>query len=459
MARVTLRKIMWLFLAALIGLAGWMGVTYATGPRAWRNWKAAREAKGETFRWSELAPPPIPDDQNAAMHPAIQSSMVGREASPLMKRLDLGKDRVPPLNAWISGKKAVLPDPRSEEGRWLTEALAARTSEFHELAAAISRPDFRIPVAYGEGEAPSLLGFRAGLRALNARALLRLRDGDHAGAAADAMVGLRLSFHLRREPSLLAHLLAISMAQASIQVVWEGLVDHAWTEGELANFEAHYAQVDLLGSGHRAYLGERMFGVVLFEAMAEGRSVPKGFQGKGGEDSRRMPWYGKPWVYQNLLEMDRYYTTCVIDAIDPTRHRIFPLLANQATDWPSNLRRKPHLVLARIAVPNMLPQVINLAVAQTRMDFLRVACALERHRMARGFLPETLDALSPTWLDAVPCDVTTGGPLHYQRKGQTFQLYAVGWDLVDQGGSVANAPNEDGLPGSGDWVWFPEVHP
>jgi len=459
-AFLTLRKFVWLFLATLLGLAGWMGISYASASREWRKWKAAREAKGETFRWSELAPPPIPDERNAAMHPALQASIVGKEASPLLKRLDLGEDLVPSLNLWITGNKVVLPDPRSDQGRRLARALEARASEFDDLAAALSRPDFRIPVAYGEGETPTLLGFRAAFRALTARALIRLRRGEHAAAAEDAMVGLRLSSHLGREPSLMAHLLSTAVVGISMQVIWEGLVDHAWTEPELAQIEAHLARVDLLASGHLAFQGERMLPVMTLEAMAEGRPLPRGFQGTEGSGTETIPWYTRPWIYQNLLELDRFYVTCYLDGLDPRQHRVYPERVNREDGWADALRGKPHLVMARIAIPALQGMVIKTSESQVRVDLARVALALERHRLGTGALPESLGSLVPRWIPDLPRDLITGAPLRYQTSGGSYRLYSVGWDTLDQGGVPAPKAEKGQLrPGQGDWVWFMQAQP
>ena len=39
------------------------------GKHAWEKYKREREAKGDSFEWSAIVPPPVPDDQNFAMTP------------------------------------------------------------------------------------------------------------------------------------------------------------------------------------------------------------------------------------------------------------------------------------------------------------------------------------------------------------------------------------------------------
>ena len=84
----------------------------------------------------------------------------------------------------------------------------------------------------------------------------------------------------------------------------------------------------------------------------------------------------------------------------------------------------------------------------------RVACALERYRLAHGEYPETLDALAPQFIEKLPHDIINGQPLHYRRTddGQ-FVLYSVGWNETDDGGKVVLTKGGSVDREKGDWVW------
>ena len=94
------------------------------------------------------------------------------------------------------------------------------------------------------------------------------------------------------------------------------------------------------------------------------------------------------------------------------------------------------------------------------MDMARVACALERFRLAQGNYPETLDALSPQFIESLPHDVIGGQPLKYHRTdyGQ-FALYSIGWNGKDDGGVVVFRKNSNGYVDvdKGDWGWSGQV--
>ena len=76
-----------------------------------------------------------------------------------------------------------------------------------------------------------------------------------------------------------------------------------------------------------------------------------------------------------------------------------------------------------------------------------IACALERYQLAHGDYPETLDALVPRFIEAIPNDVIGGKPPHYRRSGAgTYLLYSIGWSGQESEG--VSKPND-----TGDWVW------
>ena len=49
----------------------------------------------------------------------------------------------------------------------------------------------------------------------------------------------------------------------------------------------------------------------------------------------------------------------------------------------------------------------KFARIQADVDLARVACALERYRLAHGSYPETLDALAPQFIEKLPHDLST----------------------------------------------------
>ena len=72
--------------------------------------------------------------------------------------------------------------------------------------------------------------------------------------------------------------------------------------------------------------------------------------------------------------------------------------------------------------------------ARTRLLLTDVGYALAAYKAERGDFPDTLDALVPDLLPAVPLDPINGDPLKYSLKEGGFLLYSVGTNGVDDGG-------------------------
>jgi hypothetical protein len=114
----------------------------------------------------------------------------------------------------------------------------------------------------------------------------------------------------------------------------------------------------------------------------------------------------------------------------------------------------PYNMFAATLLPERFGLAEKCAKAQASVDLARVACALERYRLAHGAYPEKLDVLALQFIAQLPHDVITGQPLKYRRTddGQ-FVLYSVGWNETDDGGQFGQTSKGDHDWRKGDWVW------
>ena len=67
------------------------------------------------------------------------------------------------------------------------------------------------------------------------------------------------------------------------------------------------------------------------------------------------------------------------------------------------------------ADPHFLKGWQTTAHNQTLVNEAQIACALERYHLAHDEYPETLDALSPQFIEKIPHDIINGQPLKYRR--------------------------------------------
>jgi hypothetical protein len=79
----------------------------------------------------------------------------------------------------------------------------------------------------------------------------------------------------------------------------------------------------------------------------------------------------------------------------------------------------------------------NVALTDVRLAVMeesaRLALALAAYRADHEDYPDTLAALAPRYLAAVPQDHFTGGDLHYERHGGGYCVWSVGEDGEDDG--------------------------
>jgi hypothetical protein len=105
-------------------------------------------------------------------------------------------------------------------------------------------------------------------------------------------------------------------------------------------------------------------------------------------------------------------------------------------------------------VPPLDREAINCARTQAAVDMARIACALERYRLAKGSYPEKLDALAPQFIEKIPHDVINGQLLQYHRmEDGRFRLYSIGWNGKDDGGVPDDSRQHFLSKSNGDWVW------
>jgi hypothetical protein len=68
------------------------------------------------------------------------------------------------------------------------------------------------------------------------------------------------------------------------------------------------------------------------------------------------------------------------------------------------------------------------------LSLLQLRVAFERYRLRHGRWPESLEALLPDYLDAIPKDWMDGNPLRYNPAKR--RIYSVGEDLIDADGEA-----------------------
>jgi len=337
------------------------------------------------------------------------------------------------------------------------------------LIEAAARPQARFWANYDAGFAcllPHLARMKSCAQYLNLHAAAALKAGERETALQDVQLLFRLMESSRTEPVLISHLVRIAVSQIALQPIWEGLAARQWNDADLVAIESGLRKMDFLADYQLAMRGERTCSIWAVDYVH--RKGLSGLEEVGPFDLNSKPpdlnhFLGQAafqlvpagWFDQNKLSLCRMYDKYFLPlAGDPNHRSVRPAMMRQANSAIGSLRKRPYDAFSQMLMPALGRAAEKFARAQGSVDLARVACALERYRQANGEYPDSLEALTPKFLEKLPCDAIDGGSLKYRRTNDgQFVLYSVGLNETDDGGQVALAKSGNVDINKGDWVW------
>lgn len=480
------------------------------GRHAMNQYKAELQAHGETLNLLELAPPSIPDDQNMAMHPLwkgvfdskidpVTKSEQWSETGPFTNELfhvfksKERRDEPFPWGNWVEARKTsmvqlqeyyrgtnlvgklefpVAPQPQLP-GEDVLFALSQNEQGLALVRESAQRPFCRFPLRYDKKWLvllPHLARMKEVTQVLRVHSLAELSLNQPDKAFEDVHLVYRMMDGARGEPILISQLVRIAMNTLMMQPIWEGLADHRWTEAQLIALDHDLAPLDFLKDYLLSIKGERACVSDSIEYIKT-QSTKLSHVGLADDTSDRsmeiIIWLLAPrgWYDQNELVTARLISYN-LQSVDVEHHKVlFDGVKESADKLNFEIQHVGVFNYAAIRmVPALSGAVKKFAMAQNAVDMARIACNLERYRLASGQYPDKLEALMPKFMTSIPNDVINGKPLAYRLNPDgTFLLYSVGWNQKDDGGKIAwrevipsktrevypPKPNPD----EGDWVW------
>jgi len=359
--------------------------------------------------------------------------------------------------------KQATPTPE-ESAALLLETLGGAGEILAEIAAVSDRPYARFPVRYEAAMSVSppahyrvLYGMMDTLRWRSCAELTLHRDDE---ALRDVQLALRLVDYARQQPWLLQAYYYRSQAMFGLlQPVWEGLAERRWSEAQVVALQHQLARLDLLEDYPASVRADMLSLIEFVNQIVPTTPLRTESPRLTSEQSDRRALaivrflYPRGWSYQDQAALYRFYREGALSALDVSGQR---LTLPRRDDL--NLRPASADPFFAIFVLPKARQMIDDAFSQypavqTALNEALLACALERHRLAHGQFPETLDALVPRFIERLPHDLIAAQPFKYRRTedGQ-FVLYSIGRDRVDDGG-VTGSDSGRWFSDTGDWVW------
>jgi hypothetical protein len=465
--RLTLKRLLGVLLVWTGAVALFYSEESLRGRWAWERHLRGLAAKGVSLDIKALIPPPVPDAENVAAAPIFAELFAtNRPGKARLTAMKIPAGKRMGNEGWRAGLHQDLSVWREAfTNDNLLAAMERYAPELKEVELALQRPKVRFPVEYEKGydalipQGNALLNIA---KVCNARALAELEAGQMINVYRDVKIMCRLSGLIKDEPFSILMLVHVALCHFPLQALWEGLSVHAWTDEQLAELQHTLEQVDMLAQLERVWCGERGLNEwVLRSWLNDPRKILE--LGSSKPPPETWSWvslWPRGWFYQNALRVDERYDEQILPVVNSHVARVYPLVADAANDQMENIPSGLFTLLSRVLLPEVKDLSCKVAASQTYLSEAAVACALERYWLQRRRYPDTLAELVPQFLVAVPHDVVDGQPLRYRLDGAGgFVLYSIGWDLLDDGGTMAwktpGAPSERPKLDleKGDWVW------
>jgi hypothetical protein len=257
--------------------------------------------------------------------------------------------------------------------------------------------------------------------------------------------------------TLVASMIDVAVTGLYAETIADGLRLHAWHEPQLVALQEQLKEIHLLPVVMMSFKSEPASVCRTLEMTPRARLAKLFFDIEKNDhpmQARLIRFMPRGWIYQNMAvvisQRQKLYP-----AFDLEHDLILPQPLNALSQETAAQSRhfSPYTFVANFTAPNMQRASQVLAHNQTMANQALIACALERYHLAHGDYPESLETLSPQFIEKIPHDLIGGQPLKYHRlAADKFLLYSVGWNETDDGGQAPSGPT---LPNydQGDWVW------
>jgi hypothetical protein len=457
------------------------------------RYKQALVAQGEKLTAGELRSA-IPEGENGA--PAVfeaieqlkEGTVLPNHYPPRMKLMPSGRAVVCFRESqWVDDKKTY---------HWnqLAADLKANEATLAAIQAGLARPVLDNGVDHSQGmklQFPHLGPAKSITRWIGAASQLALRNGNPREAVEPLVTGIRLPRLLAEDRLVISELVRIAIGAIAKEDTWEALQAGGWEDGDLAQLQKAWEAQEFAATMARSLEGERVFIDVsqqmVRKSNADAQDALFGLEDFGlftgterprwvdfvsnlpfGEeiaDFLRKEVYCRIWRFAWSHQDQRHGWASLQQLIDAARtaQRLKSFTTVRTTIQRLQEVEHGQGFYDRLRYPQghsltILSGSVSKALrAETDRSMTIAAIVLKRHHLRHGEYPETLDALVPEFVAAVPVDYMDGQPLRYRRNADgSFTLYSVGENLTDDGGDAALPPDRESFRNlwtRKDYVW------
>jgi hypothetical protein len=326
-----------------------------------------------------------------------------------------------------------------EQYRSVTDMVGAANAAVETTLSLARYPRGRHPISYHGIFAPSMDDFNVYEYVLGPLQLARTHEGDSVAALRVCRATLNVGRSFGDEPDLRLQKVRQYYHAQAIGGLMRLLGQCEATEADLAAFQPALAEEAESDTWALVLRGQRAAAFQALEAVRSGEL--------------------KPWILRSVTPdpprsdkpidavgewLDDYFAPDTRPAAAWALRYCTRLLEAAELPWPQRRTAVEALAVERDDSAELaweilwrVPQLAGFfQTAQAHGRCAVVAVAVERHRLRRGSWPDSLAALVPDLLPAVPIDPFNGQPLYYRRTANGVVIYSVGTNGADDGGKL-----------------------
>ncbi|KAB2661210.1 MAG: hypothetical protein DVB31_12690 [Verrucomicrobia bacterium] len=325
------------------------------------------------------------------------------------------------------------------------QSLSNSTETFAALESGRGRTASRYPLNLRMGSQtllPHLSSIKGLAQFLALAAITHAESGQSHEAARDVRDILLVARSLESEPLLISQLVRIAILNLATGAAGTSLPRAALDDAEWATLQAEFARAAATNGYYNGMVGETAMAAGLFGASPAELSGIMLAGGPGGGGSPVSAKLGATlYVASGLRAIDAQFCLDRLGEMLEAARRPFPeaLALSDATE--ARVRKengrfaRGFKILSGMMLPALGRSSRKDASGVAVLRSAVVGCAIERHRLAHaGRIPDALAELVPTHLAEVPADPFDGKPLRYRHTNDTYTVYSLGEDGVDDGG-------------------------
>lgn len=375
---------------------------------------------------------------------------------------------------------------------WAQEKSVAEIAEESERQIASTSGMYQLPETVAT-VLPILAEVRKVARLLWDDARLAALKGESTRFFEDVLACVGVAMQVRDQRILISDLVCQAILAGTFDLVVDTLADHPGllTDEQLRGLAHRVAaldaeQVRVRTDGERAFFEDMLQCVYTDDGEGDGRLTPAGLrvmerltEGPGVEWAEEA---GFAVVAPAAMAVDvgraalrRKYEELMAMVADEASKPLWDRNVDRLDEELNRIADDPIARVRYMPVSLMMPALsrisVNTELVMQRRDGTLTAIAIELFRRENNAFPESLEALAPRYLPAVPIDRLSGRSLGYLLRGGKPFLYSVGTDRDDDGGRGMAADEAGLINGLGneqrarlsdttstpdaDWILFP----